>query len=132
MMISSLVQSLGLFVVYVHKAMATVMTTFQVQRLTAIAAIGLILLTTSVDNSSLNANTKATLNEMISRGENGRPVTTAQWQAENRRLQGKPSKQAERITKEAADAVGEMAEIYPENVKSVLPGMSNDSLERDD
>ena len=105
---------------------------FQQQNLAAIALVGFVLLTTSVDSSSLQPSTKAMLNDMIARGENGRPVTTAQWKAENEQLQGNPGKQLERIQEETADAVGEMAEIYPGNAKTVLPGMSNDSLERDD
>ncbi|MEL6353871.1 MAG: hypothetical protein AAFR58_19260 [Cyanobacteria bacterium J06627_28] len=105
---------------------------FRPQGFVAIALTGLFLLTTSVDNSSLKPSTKAMLNDMIARGETGRPVTTAQWNAENERLQGEPAKQAKRIAKESADAVEEMAEIYPGNVKSVLPGMENNSLESDD
>ena len=109
-----------------------VLTSLQLQRLVAVGFVGLFLLTTSVDTSSLNASTKTTLNDMISRGENGRPVTSAQWKAENEALEGNPLERAERIAEESADAVGEMAEIYPGNVKSVLPGMTNESLESDD
>ncbi len=104
----------------------------RLQSFVAIAFVGLFLLTTSVDSSSLNGSTKAMLNDMIARGENGRPVTSAQWKAENEKLEGNPLERAERIAKESGDAVEEMAEIYPGNAKSVVPGMSNDSLERDD
>lgn len=106
--------------------------TLKLQRFVAAGFVGLFLLTTSVDTADIPASTKSMLNDMIARGETGRPVTTAQWQAENEKLQGDPAKQAERIAKESADAVGEMAEIYPGNAKSVLPGMENESLERDD
>ena len=104
----------------------------QLQRFVAAGFVGLLLLTTSVDTADLPASTKTMLDDMIARGVEGRPVTTAQWQAENEKLQGDPAKQAERIAKESADAVGEMAEIYPGNAKSVLPGMENETLERDD
>lgn len=104
----------------------------QLRKFAALASVALVLLTTSVDNSSLKPNAKAALNDMIARGESGRPVTTGQWQAENEALQGEPAIQAERIAKESADAVGEMAEIYPGNIKTVVPGLSNDSLEKDD
>jgi len=89
-------------------------------------------MTTSVDNANLNPSTKTMLNDMIARGETGRPVTSAQWKAENEKLEGNPGERIERIAEESADAIGEMAEIYPGNVKTVLPGMSNDSLESDD
>ncbi|MGB7085610.1 MAG: hypothetical protein WBD47_08650 [Phormidesmis sp.] len=111
---------------------AQVWSSLQLQKLVAIAFVGLFLLTTSVDNANLKASTKAELNDLAARGANGRPTTTGQWLSENEELQGQPGQQAERILKESADAVGEMAEIYPGNVKSVLPGMSNDSIERDD
>lgn len=104
----------------------------KLQRFVAVAFVGLVLLTTSIDNSSLNSSTKAMLNDMVSRGETGRPVTSAQWKAENEALEGNPLERVERIAEESGDAVEEMAEIYPGNAKSVLPGMSNDSLERDD
>lgn len=104
----------------------------RLQSFVAIAFVGLFLLTTSVDNSSLNNSTKAMLNDMIARGENGRPVTSAQWKAENEALEDQPGKRVKRIAKESGDAVEEMGEIYPGNAKSVIPGMSNDSLERDD
>ncbi len=108
------------------------LTSLQLQRFVAVGFVGLFLLTTSVDSSSLNASTKTMLNDMISRGENGRPVTSAQWKAENAELEGNPLERVDRIAKESADAVGEMAEIYPGNAKSVLPGMTNESLESDD
>lgn len=111
---------------------AKVWTSLKLQRFVAIAFVALFLLTTSVDNSSLKQSTKARLNDLIEQGENGRPVTTGQWQAENEQLQGQPGKQAKRIAKESADAAGEMAEIYPENAKKVTPGVTNDSLPKDD
>lgn len=102
------------------------------QLVVATFVVGMLLLTSSVDSANLSPSTKTYLNNMIERGENGRPVTTRQWKAENERLEGSPGKRVKRIAKESADAVEEMAEIYPGNAKSVLPGMSNDSLERDD
>ncbi|MBE9059787.1 hypothetical protein [cf. Phormidesmis sp. LEGE 11477] len=105
----------------------------RLQSFVAIAFVGMFLLTTSIDSSSLSGSTKAMLNDMITRGEaDGRPVTTAQWRAENKQLKGNPGERIERIAEETGDAVENMAEIYPGNAKSVLPGMSNDSLERDD
>lgn len=104
----------------------------KLQRFAAIAFVGLLLLTTSVDSADLQPSTKAMLNDMIARGADGRPVTTGQWQSENESLQGKPGKQAKRIVKESADAIDEMGDIYPDNAKTVLPGMKNDSLAKDE
>ena len=114
------------------KGLSGLFSGLKLQSVISIAFIGFFLLTTSVDSADLPNSTKAMLNDMIARGAEGRPVTTGQWQAENERLQGQPAKQAKRIAKESADAVGEMAEMYPDTAKSTLPGMENKSLERDD
>ena len=102
------------------------------QSAVAFAFVGFFLLTTSVDSANLPNSTKTMLNDLISRGEEGRPVTTGQWQAENQQLQGQPAKQVKRIGKESADAVEEMGEMYVNTAKNDLPGLEADSLARDD
>jgi hypothetical protein len=104
----------------------------QPQRWVSIAFVGLFLLASSVDSSGLKQSTKDTVNDLITRGDNGRPATTRQWQNENESLKGKPGQRAERITKESADAVGKMGKIYPENVKTLLPDAENSPLGRND
>jgi hypothetical protein len=101
----------------------------QVQKVVAIAFVGLFLLTTSVNSADLDPSTKATLNDRVEQGANGRPMTTGQWQAKNERLQGKPVEQAKEIAKESADAIKKMGKIYPENAKTLLPGIENRSSE---
>ncbi|MEL7067543.1 MAG: hypothetical protein AAGN15_02685 [Cyanobacteria bacterium J06581_3] len=127
-----MIQQLNMAVTVIIQHICSAFKALQLQRIVSVAIVGMLLLTTSVDNADLNDSTKAMLNDMIARGENGRPVTSAQWKAENEKLEGEPGKRVKRIAKETGDAVEEMAEIYPGNAKSVLPGMSNDSLERDD
>lgn len=127
-MLKSIVSAIA----HVAQSVSRVWAALRLQQFVAIAFVGLFLLTTSVDTADLKPSTRAMLSDMIARGETGRPVTTGQWQAENQQLQGKPGKQVKRIAKESADAVGEMGEIYPGNVKSVVPGLENKSLESDD
>ncbi|MEL7358449.1 MAG: hypothetical protein AAFN40_18040 [Cyanobacteria bacterium J06560_6] len=127
-----MIQQLSMAVTVTIQRICSAFKALQLQKIVSVAIVGMLLLTTSVDNADLNDSTKAMLNDMIARGENGRPVTSAQWKAENEKLEGEPGKRVKRIAKETGDAVEEMAEIYPGNAKSVLPGMSNDSLERDD
>ncbi len=114
------------------KRVGSALASIQLQRIATVAFIGLFLLTTSVDESSLSTGTKTMLNDMISRGEDGRPVTSAQWAAENKELKGNPLDRIERVAEESADAVGEMAEIYPDTAESTLPNLNNKSLESDD
>jgi hypothetical protein len=102
----------------------------QPQRWLSIAFVGLFLLGNSIDSSSLKQSTKDTLNDLTSRGDNGRPATTRQWQSESKRLEGQPGKKAERITQEAGEAVKEFGEIYPENAKTLMPDLENRRLEK--
>ena len=104
---------------------------WQMQRVVSAAFVAMLLLTTSVDSANLNASTKAMLNDMITRGEEGRPVTTGQWQAQNEALQGKPGEQIEQIAKQSADAIDEMADIYPNNAKALTPGVDQGELPQD-
>jgi hypothetical protein len=62
----------------------------------------------------------------------GRPRTMGQWEAESESLEGQPGKQLKRIAKESADAVKNMAEIYPQNAKTLTPGIDNGALPNDD
>jgi hypothetical protein len=104
----------------------------QAQKVAVIAFVGLFLLTTSIDSADLNSRTKATLNDIVEQGANGRPMTTRQWKNENESLQGKPAEQAKEIAKESADAIKKMGKIYPENARTLLPGMENRSSEAGD
>ncbi len=61
----------------------------------------------------------------------GRPRTMGQWEAENESLEGQPGKQLKRIAEESADAVKNMAEIYPQNAKTLTPGVDNGKLPND-
>ena len=127
-----MLRSMASAITQVAQSISKVWKALRLQQFVAIAFVGLFLLTTSIDNANLNSSTKAMLNDVVARGENGRPKTAGQWKSENQQLEGQPGKKVERIAKESADAVGEMGEIYPGNAKSVLPGMKNKSLERDD
>lgn len=62
----------------------------------------------------------------------GRPRTMGQWEAENQALEGQPGEKLKRIAKESADAVKNMAEIYPENIKTLTPGVDGGKLPTDD
>ncbi len=104
----------------------------QVRQFVAIALMGALLLTTSVDEANLSANAKARLNDIAAQGETGRPRTSGQWEARNEALQGNPGEQLKQIAEQTVDAVGEMAEIYPQNAKTLAPGMDNGRLPRDD
>ena len=127
-----MMKQLSQIAVAAFKRLSGTFSGLKLQSVISIAFVGFFLLTTSIDSANLPSSTKTMLNDMIVRGTEGRPVTTGQWQAENERLQGQPAKQAKRIAKESADAVGEMAEIYPDTAESTLPGLENESLERDD
>lgn len=109
---------------------------FQIRQLLAALLVGLILITVSATEATaapanLKPGVKADLERVTDQGETGRPRTTGQWQSEKESLEGKPLQAAQRMAKEAADAVGEMAEIYPQNVKTLTPGVDNGKLPQD-
>lgn len=112
-------------------AIAQLWQQWQMQRVVSAAFVAMLLLTTSVDTADLNPSTKAMLNDMIARGEEGRPVTTAQWEAQNEKLEGNPAERLEQIAKQSADAVDEMADIYPNNAKALTPGVDQGALPKD-
>jgi hypothetical protein len=92
-----------------------------------------ILLTASGVDARQNASRQAYSNNEIPPTEDvGRPRTMNQWQAENEALEGQPGEKLKRIAEESADAVKNMAEIYPQNAKTLTPGVNNGRLPTDD
>ncbi|MGG6240590.1 hypothetical protein ACQ4N7_18365 [Nodosilinea sp. AN01ver1] len=92
----------------------------------------IVLLTAGVD-AKQNARQQARSNsEIPPAGDVGRPRTMNQWQAENEALEGRPGEKLKRIAEESADAVKNMAEIYPQNAKTLTPGVDNGRLPTDD
>ena len=125
------VNSIKKLIQALFSAIAQLWKQWQMQRVVSAAFVAMLLLTTSVDSANLNASTKSMLNDMIARGEEGRPVTTGQWQAQNEKLQGNPGEQIEQIAKQSADAIDEMADIYPNNAKALTPGVDQGKLPQD-
>lgn len=119
------------FIQKLFNAIAQIWQQWQMQRVVSAAFVAVLLLTTSVDTADLPASTKTMLNDMIARGEEGRPVTSGQWQAQNEALQGNPAEQLEQIAKQSADAIDEMADIYPNNAKALTPGVDQGKLPQD-
>lgn len=93
----------------------------------------IILLTANGVDARQNASRQAYSNSEIPPTEDvGRPRTMNQWQAENEALEGQPGEKLKRIAEESADAVKNMAGIYPQNAKTLTPGVDNGRLPTDD
>lgn len=92
----------------------------------------IILLTANGVDARQTVSKQMRSNELPPTQEVGRPRTMGQWEAENDALKGKPGKRIERIAEESADAVKDMAGIYPQNVKTLIPGLDNGELPNDD
>ncbi|MGB6015562.1 MAG: hypothetical protein WBG32_12595 [Nodosilinea sp.] len=93
----------------------------------------IILLTANVVDAKQSASRQAHFdNEIPPAGDVGRPRTMNQWEAENEALEGQPGKKLKRIAEESADAVKNMAEIYPQNARTLTPGVDNGKLPTDD
>lgn len=91
-----------------------------------------ILLTANGVKADQNTGGRAYASELPPTQEIGRPRTMGQWEAENQALEGQPGKKLKRIAEESADAVKSMAEIYPQNVKTLVPGVDSGELPNDD
>ena len=91
-----------------------------------------ILLTASGVNARSSATDPAYNEQLPPTEEVGRPRTMGQWEAENEALDGQPVEKLKRIAEESADAVKNMAGIYPQNAKTLTPGMDNGQLPNDD
>ncbi|WP_017299084.1 hypothetical protein [Nodosilinea nodulosa] len=97
----------------------------------ACSAIVILLTASGVDARQMT-DKSGSYGELPPAGDVGRPRTTGQWQAENEALEGQPGKQLKRIAEESADAVKNMAEIYPQNAKTLIPGVDDGKLPTDD
>lgn len=80
----------------------------------ACLAAMVLLFSSTVSAADLSPGLQDKLDEITEKGETGRPRTARQWQEEAEELEGKPLERIKRITEESVDAVGEMAEMYPE------------------
>ena len=110
---------------------ASALNSLQLAKVAAVFLMTLMLMTSAAIAADLSPAVESKLNRMINQGENGRPRTTAQWQAKNEELKGKPGEQLEEIGKETADAVSNMADIYPQNAQTLTPGVDNGELPSD-
>lgn len=111
---------------------STALSSIQWQQILATCCVAVILLTTQIAKADLDTGVQNRLDKITAKGEDGRPRTSAQWQAENEALKGQPGEKLKRIGKESADAIEEMAEIYPQNAKTLTPGVDNGALPKDD
>jgi hypothetical protein len=91
-----------------------------------------ILLSANGVKADQGTSRQTSANELPPTQEVGRPRTMGQWEAENEALEGQPGKKLKRIAEESADAVKNMAEIYPQNAKTLVPGDDNGRLPTDD
>lgn len=110
----------------------------QVRQLVTAAVAGIFLATTLTAASAaaaeegreadLSPQLEQKLDEITTPGETGRPRTTKQWQEEGEKLDGKPLETVKRVAEESADAVEEMAEVYPHVAKELTPGVEAGEL----
>lgn len=97
----------------------------------AVACSAIVILLTANGVDARQAVKAAASGQLPPTEDVGRPRTMGQWEAENESLEGQPGKQLKRIAKESADAVKNMAEIYPQNAKTLTPGIDNGKLPND-
>lgn len=116
--------------------MGEILKSIQWQQVIAASFVGILLLTmqfpTQIADANLDSSTQNRLEEVRTKGEQGRPRTTGQWQSEKESLSGQPGKVVERMGKEAGDAVGNVADTYGQTIKDVTPGLESNELPKDE
>lgn len=98
----------------------------------AVACSAVVILLTASGVDARQAVKASAAGQLSPTEDVGRPRTMGQWEAENKSLEGQPGKRLKRIAEESADAVKNMAEIYPQNVKTLIPGVDSGELPNDD
>ncbi|MBC1215590.1 hypothetical protein GNE08_15320 [Trichormus variabilis ARAD] len=94
---------------------------FQVKRFFAIALVGFLVLTTSLNSSidsgrSSDAVTRR-LDKVVHQDNADRPKTTGEWNREARQTEDAPGERAKRIAKESGEAVKQFGSVYPDTAK---------------
>ncbi|WP_414754971.1 hypothetical protein [Anabaena sp. CCY 9910] len=94
---------------------------FQVKRFLAIALVGFLVLTTSLNSSidsgrSSDAVTRR-LDKVLHQDDADRPKTTGEWNREARQTEDAPGERAKRIAKESGEAVKQFGSVYPDTAK---------------
>jgi hypothetical protein len=94
---------------------------FQVKRFFAIALVGFLVLTTSLNSTidsgrSSDAVTRR-LDRVVHQDDADRPKTTGEWNREARQTEDAPGERAKRIAKESGEAVKQFGSVYPDTAK---------------
>jgi hypothetical protein len=94
---------------------------FQVKRFFAIALVGFLVLTTSL-NSSIDSgrstnNVTKRLDQVVHQDDADRPKTTGEWNREARQTEDAPGERAKRIAKESGEAVKQFGSVYPDTAQ---------------
>jgi len=116
----------------IFASLGKVLTRIQWKQFAVACSAIVILLTANGVSARQTAKDPAYSGQLPPTEDVGRPRTMGQWEAENEALEGQPGKQLKRIAEESADAVKNMAEIYPQNAKTLIPGVDNGELPTDD
>jgi hypothetical protein len=88
-------------------------------RASAIAIVGLIILTTNIDPVLSKQDAIGKIDKMLEQDRDpNRPKTTAQWQQQARETKGKPGEKLKRIGEQSTDAIKEFGSMYPDVAKN--------------
>jgi len=94
---------------------------FQVKRFFAIALVGFLVLTTSlnssIDSGRSSKNVTKRLDQVVHQDDADRPKTTGEWNREARQTEDAPGERAKRIAKESGEAVKQWGSVYPDTAK---------------
>jgi hypothetical protein len=94
---------------------------FEIKRFFAIALVGFVVLTTSLD-SSIDAGRSSDsltrrLDKVVHQDDADRPKTTGEWNKEARQTEDASGERAKRIAKESGEALKQWGSVYTDTAK---------------
>ncbi|MBD2363235.1 hypothetical protein H6G36_18930 [Anabaena minutissima FACHB-250] len=95
--------------------------TFEFKRFFAIALVGFLVLTTSLNSNIDTGRSRDTvirrLDKVVHQDDADRPKTTGEWNKEARQTEDAPGERAKRIAKESGEALKQWGSVYPDTAK---------------
>lgn len=108
---------------------SSLLTALQVKRFLAVALVGFLLLTTTVDSGRNNKALGEQVRDEAHQIDSVRPKTTREWYEEARETEDSPGERLQRIGEESAQALKEFGSLYPDTAKRSTSDLDNNTAQ---
>lgn len=101
----------------------------QVKRFLAVALVGFLLLTTTVDSGRNNKALSEQVRDEAHQIDSVRPKTTREWYEEARETEDSPGERLQKIGEESAQALKEFGSLYPDTAKRSTSNLDDNTAQ---